>query len=133
MLPVRSDIARRYASLFIIPAKGDSVMEIGTGLLAIGAGLAVGLAAIGTGFAAKPHRLGRSWGDCGETGAHRHDHLADCHPGTMLILGFAVAAMIILVRRARSDSTAEMSLNKILQALEAEAAAGLAEIERAAE
>ncbi len=67
------------------------------GLLAIGAGLAVGLAAIGTGYAQ---------GHIGSAGAGAIAEkpevtgtiiLLVAIPETMLILGFAVAAMIILV------------------------------------
>jgi V/A-type H+-transporting ATPase subunit K len=67
------------------------------GLLALGAGLAVGLGAIGTGFAQarigaaalaaiaeKPERTGRAM-------------LMVAIPETMIILGFAVAAMIIVL------------------------------------
>ena len=72
-------------------------MEIGTGLLAIGAGLAVGLAAIGTGFA-QSHIGSAGAGAIAEkpeiTGTII---LLIAIPETMLILGFAVAAMIILV------------------------------------
>ncbi len=72
-------------------------MDVGTGLLAIGAGLAVGLAAIGTGYAQ---------GNIGSAGAGAVAEkpeltgtviLLIAIPETMLILGFAVAAMIILV------------------------------------
>jgi V/A-type H+-transporting ATPase subunit K len=69
-----------------------------TGLAAIGAGLAIGLAAIGTGLAQarigsagagvvaeKPQLLGMMI-------------LLIAIPETMVILGFAVAAMILLVR-----------------------------------
>jgi V/A-type H+-transporting ATPase subunit K len=70
-----------------------------TGLAAIGAGLAIGLAAIGTGLAQarigsagagvvaeKPQLLGMMI-------------LLIAIPETMVILGFAVAAMILLVRQ----------------------------------
>jgi V/A-type H+/Na+-transporting ATPase subunit K len=76
-------------------------MDVGVGLLAIGAGLAVGLAAIGTGYAQghigsagvgavaeKPELIGTAI-------------LLVAIPETMLILGFAVSAMIILVLAAR--------------------------------
>jgi V/A-type H+-transporting ATPase subunit K len=72
-------------------------MEIGTGLLAIGAGFAVGLAALGTGYAQ---------GHIGSAGAGAIAEKPEVSgtiilliaiPETMLILGFAVAAMIILV------------------------------------
>ncbi len=70
---------------------------IGTGLTAIGAGLAIGLAAIGTGLAQgrigsagagviaeKPEALGMII-------------LLIAIPETMVILGFAVAAMLLLL------------------------------------
>ena len=72
-------------------------MDVGTGLLAIGAGLAVGLAAIGTGYAQA---------NIGAAGAGTIAEkpeltgtviLLIAIPETMLILGFAVAAIIILV------------------------------------
>lgn len=72
-------------------------MDIGTGLIAIGAGLAVGLAAMGTGYAQsrigaaamaaiaeKPELTGRAI-------------LLVALPETLVILGFAVAAMSILL------------------------------------
>jgi V/A-type H+-transporting ATPase subunit K len=72
-------------------------MDLSTGLIAIGAGLAVGLGAIGTGlaqarigsagvgvFAEKPETLGTII-------------LLLAIPETMVILGFAAAAMIILL------------------------------------
>jgi V/A-type H+-transporting ATPase subunit K len=72
-------------------------MDIGTGLIAIGAGLAVGLGAIGTGLAQarigsagvgvvaeKPESLGMVI-------------LLLAIPETMVILGFAAAAMFILL------------------------------------
>jgi V/A-type H+-transporting ATPase subunit K len=72
-------------------------MEIGTGLLAIGAGLAVGLAALAPGFA-QSHIGSAGAGAIAEkpeiTGTII---LLIAIPETMLILGFAVAAMIILV------------------------------------
>lgn len=67
------------------------------GLLAIGAGLAVGLAALGTGYAQA---------NIGSAGAGAIAEkpevtgtviLLVAIPETMVILGFAVAAMIILV------------------------------------
>ena len=67
-----------------------------TGLLAIGAGLAVGLAAIGTGLAQ---------GRIGSAGvgavAEKPEILGSvilliAIPETMVILGFAVAAMVLL-------------------------------------
>lgn len=72
-------------------------MDIGTGLLGIGAGLAVGLGAIGTGIAQgrigsagigalaeKPELTGRVI-------------LLVAIPETLVILGFAVAAMVIVL------------------------------------
>ncbi len=68
-----------------------------TGLLAIGAGLAVGLAAIGTGLAQ---------GKIGSAGAGAIAEKPELTgsmivllaiPETMIILGFAVAAMIMLI------------------------------------
>ncbi len=68
-----------------------------TGLLAIGAGLAVGLAAIGTGLA--QGRIGSAG-----VGAIAEDRemlglviLLVALPETMVILGFAVAAMVLLI------------------------------------
>ena len=70
-------------------------MEIG--LIAVGAGLAVGLAAIGTGYAQ---------GNIGSAGAgviaERPELIGNvilliAIPETIVILGFAVAAMIILL------------------------------------
>jgi V/A-type H+-transporting ATPase subunit K len=71
---------------------------LATGLTAIGAGLAVGFAAIGTGlaqarigaagvgvFAEKPEALGAII-------------LLIAIPETMVILGFAVAAMVLLLK-----------------------------------
>jgi V/A-type H+-transporting ATPase subunit K len=69
------------------------------GLLAIGAGLAVGLAAIGTGLAQ---------GKIGSAGAGAIAEKPELTgsmivllaiPETMIILGFAVAAMIMLILR----------------------------------
>ncbi len=72
-------------------------MDIGTGLVAIGAGLAVGLAALGSGLAQarigaaaigaiaeKPELTGRAI-------------LLVAIPETLVILGFAVAAMTIVL------------------------------------
>ncbi|OFW71335.1 MAG: ATPase [Actinobacteria bacterium RBG_16_68_12] len=72
-------------------------VEIGTGLIAIGAGLAIGLGAIGTGVAQsrigaaamgavaeKPELMGRAI-------------LLVAIPETLVILGFAVAAMVIVL------------------------------------
>lgn len=72
-------------------------MDVGTGLLAIGAGLAVGLAALGTGLAQ---------GRIGSAGAGTVTEKPELFgsilimlalPETLVILGFAVAAMIILL------------------------------------
>ena len=68
------------------------------GLLAIGAGLAVGLAAIGTGWA-----QGRI-GSAGAGAIAEKPELTGTMivllaiPETMIILGFAVAAIILLVK-----------------------------------
>jgi V/A-type H+-transporting ATPase subunit K len=68
-----------------------------TGLIAIGAGLAVGLAAIGTGLAQ---------GRIGSAGVGTISEKPDmiglvilliAIPETMVILGFAVAAMVLLM------------------------------------
>ena len=72
-------------------------MEIG--LIAIGAGLAVGLAAIGTGWAQS--RIGAAGAG---TLAERPELYGNilvllALPETMVILGFAVSAMIILLLR----------------------------------
>ena len=69
------------------------------GLIAIGAGLAVGLAALGTGFAQA--RIGSA--AMGAL-AEKRDLLGPslvlvAIPETMVILGFAVAAMIIFLLR----------------------------------
>ena len=70
---------------------------LGAGLAAVGAGLAVGLAAIGTGLAQ---------GRIGSAGvgviAEKPEALGTvilliAIPETMVILGFAIAAMILLV------------------------------------
>ncbi len=72
-------------------------MEVG--LLAIGAGLAVGLAALGTGYA-QAHIGAAGVGAVAEkpelTGTAI---LLMAIPETMVILGFAVAAMVIFVLR----------------------------------
>lgn len=72
-------------------------MDLGTGLLAIGAGLAVGLGAIATGFAQA--RIGSAG-----IGAIAEDPdltgrviLLVAIPETLVILGFAVAAMLIIL------------------------------------
>lgn len=72
-------------------------MELG--LIAIGAGLAIGLAAIGTGFAQA--RIGSA--GAGAL-AERPELFGNilvllALPETMVILGFAVSAMIILLLR----------------------------------
>ena len=74
-----------------------AVVEVGSGLIAIGAGLAVGLGAIATGLAQsrigaaamgavaeKPELMGRAI-------------LLVAIPETLVILGFAVAAMVIVL------------------------------------
>ncbi len=72
-------------------------MEVG--LLAIGAGLAIGLAALGTGYA-QSHIGAAGLGAIAEkpeiTGTAI---LLLAIPETMVILGFAVAAIILLVQR----------------------------------
>lgn len=72
-------------------------MDIGIGLIAIGAGLAVGIAAVGTGIAQA--RIGAAGMG---TLAERPDLLGAvilliAIPETMVVLGFATAAMIILL------------------------------------
>jgi len=72
-------------------------VDIGTGLIAIGAGLAVGLAAVGTALAQA--RIGAA--GLG-TLAERPDLLGVvillvAIPETMVVLGFATAAMNILL------------------------------------
>jgi V/A-type H+-transporting ATPase subunit K len=72
-------------------------VEIGTGLTAIGAGLAVGIAAVGTAIAQA--RIGAA--GLG-TLAERPDMLGIvillvAIPETMVVLGFATAAMIIVL------------------------------------
>ncbi len=72
-------------------------MEIGIGLKAIGAGLALGLAAIGTGMAQA--RIGSAGAG---VIAEKPEALGTiimlvAIPETMVILGFAVAAIILLV------------------------------------
>ena len=68
------------------------------GLMAIGAGLAIGLAAIGTGLAQS--RIGAAGAG---VVAEKPEQLGMiilliAIPETMVILGFAVAAMILLVK-----------------------------------
>jgi V/A-type H+-transporting ATPase subunit K len=71
-----------------------------TGLLAIGAGLAVGLAAIATGYAQA--RIGSAgMGAIAEKRELMSTVLIFVAiPETMVILGFAVAAMIVFLLRA---------------------------------
>jgi len=70
---------------------------LGTGLTAIGAGLAIGLAAIGTGLA--QGRIGAA--GAGVSAEKRVSLgiviLLIAIPETMVILGFAVAAMLLLL------------------------------------
>ena len=70
---------------------------LGTGLTAIGAGLAIGLAAIGTGLA--QGRIGAA--GAGVIGAKPEGLgmilLMNANPVTIGILGFAVAAMLLLL------------------------------------
>jgi V/A-type H+-transporting ATPase subunit K len=79
----------------IVDGKEDNVMELG--LLAIGAGLAVGLAGLGTGYAQA------NIGSAGAGAIAEKPELTGtiillvAIPETVLILGFAVAAMIILL------------------------------------
>jgi V/A-type H+-transporting ATPase subunit K len=81
----------------IVDGKEDNVMELG--LLAIGAGLAVGLAGLGTGYAQA------NIGSAGAGAIAERPELTGtiillvAIPETVLILGFAVAAMIILLLR----------------------------------
>lgn len=70
---------------------------LGTGLVAIGAGLAVGLAAIGTGLAQA--RIGSAGAG---VIAEKPEALGPiillvAIPETMVILGFAVSAMVLLL------------------------------------
>lgn len=72
-------------------------MDLNTGLIAIGAGLAVGLGAIGTGLAQA--RIGSAGAG---VVAEKPESLGTiilllAIPETMVILGFAAAAMIILL------------------------------------
>lgn len=72
-------------------------MDIGIGLIAIGAGLAVGIAAVGTAIAQA--RIGAAGMG---TLAERPELLGIvillvAIPETMVVLGFATAAMIILL------------------------------------
>jgi V/A-type H+-transporting ATPase subunit K len=72
-------------------------MEIGIGLIAIGAGLAVGIAAVGTAIAQA--RIGAAGMG---TLAERPELLGAiillvAIPETMVVLGFVTAAMIILL------------------------------------
>jgi V/A-type H+-transporting ATPase subunit K len=72
-------------------------VDIGTGLVGIGAGLAIGLAALGTGIAQS--RIGAA-----AMGAVAEKEellgraiLLVAIPETLVILGFAVAAMVIVL------------------------------------
>jgi V/A-type H+/Na+-transporting ATPase subunit K len=72
-------------------------VDVGTGLVAIGAGVAVGLAALGTGIAQS--RIGAA-----AMGAVAEKEellgraiLLVAIPETLVILGFAVAAMVIVL------------------------------------
>jgi len=72
-------------------------MDMNAGLMAIGAGLAVGLAALGTGIAQS--RIGAAGAG---TVAEKPELLGVvilllAIPETMVILGFAVAAMILML------------------------------------
>jgi V/A-type H+-transporting ATPase subunit K len=72
-------------------------MELGVGLKAIGAGIAIGLAAIGTGLAQA--RIGAAGAG---VIAEKPEALGTiilliAIPETMVILGFAVAAMVLLL------------------------------------
>jgi V/A-type H+-transporting ATPase subunit K len=82
-------------SIRVKTRKEPGIMELG--LLAIGAALAVGLAALGTGYAQA------KIGSAGVGAIAEKPELAGtiillvAIPETVLILGFAVAAMIILL------------------------------------
>ncbi|MBI3000290.1 MAG: ATPase [Deltaproteobacteria bacterium] len=72
-------------------------MDLGTGLLAIGAGLAVGLAALATGWAQA--RIGAAGAGALAEKPEMFGSILImlALPETLVILGFAVAAMIILL------------------------------------
>jgi V/A-type H+/Na+-transporting ATPase subunit K len=72
-------------------------MDIGTGLVALGAGLAVGLAALATGLAQSRIGSAGAGAIAEKPEVSGTIILLVAIPETMLILGFAVAAMIILV------------------------------------
>ncbi|MBI2358124.1 MAG: ATPase [Deltaproteobacteria bacterium] len=75
-------------------------MDLGTGLLAIGAGLAVGLAALATGWAQA--RIGSAGAGALTEKPELFGSILImlALPETLVILGFAVAAMIILLLKA---------------------------------
>ena len=72
-------------------------MDIGTGLLAIGAGLAIGLAALATGIAQA--RIGSAGAGALTEKPELFGSILImlALPETLVILGFAVAAMIIIL------------------------------------
>jgi V/A-type H+-transporting ATPase subunit K len=70
-------------------------MELG--LIAIGAALAIGLGALGTGLAQARIGSAAVGADRGETGLAGRAILLDAIPATLVILGFAVAAMILVL------------------------------------
>jgi len=72
-------------------------MDIGIGLLAIGAGLAVGLAALGTGLAQA--RIGSAGAGALSEKPELFGSILImlALPETLVILGFAVAAMIVIL------------------------------------
>ena len=70
---------------------------IGIGLTAIGAGLAVGLAAIGTGLAQARIGSAGAGGIAEKPETPGNIILLVAIPETMVILGFAVAAMVLLL------------------------------------
>ncbi len=72
-------------------------MDIGVGLLAIGAGLAVGLAALGTGLAQA--RIGSAGAGALAEKPELFGSILImlALPETLVILGFAVAAMIVIL------------------------------------
>lgn len=75
-------------------------MDLGTGLLAIGAGLAVGLAALATGWAQA--RIGSAGAGVLTEKPELFGSILImlALPETLVILGFAVAAMMILLLHA---------------------------------
>ena len=72
-------------------------MELG--LIAIGAGLAVGLAAIGTGYAQSKIGAAGAGALAERPELYGNILVLLALPETMVILGFAVSAMIILLLR----------------------------------